>query len=365
MLTPNPVVSQDLTAHRGPLQEPFSTMSRGMARCGTDGADAQLPPALTSAEACATLLTRFAIHSVRSVRWADLVSNAERRRAHMTVIPQALLQVVLDTWLTAVANSYETYKKHRKFRISISEEKSASSGAGEDELPAFGWGVGDCLVGLAELAEQPVAFPGREALLAALIARNAAIEGEIVAVDAFSQTWLGLSKPERWREAVEAALLGDWVNTLGTGQGSDPAVVWLLRRHADIEHRFLQPLWERTVGGKKLALLSTPTGPNQVLGDLLVDGRLPEDTALGAEYGDSRIVSVLRALGDDEAMVADQWAWMRDSWEKAAVDTGQPAAYGERVRRKLKRLGKRYEERQANAAAGSRTEPSSIERRGR
>ncbi|WP_461091774.1 hypothetical protein [Streptomyces incanus] len=107
---------------------------------------------------------------------------------------------------------------------------------------------------LATLPETPSA-PARVALCAALTARNAAIEGDAETIDAFSRTWLGLSHPAAWREAVEAALLGDWVEALGRGLATDDYVQALLDQHARSEHRALQPLWERRVRGKRTALL--------------------------------------------------------------------------------------------------------------
>ncbi|MGA5900235.1 hypothetical protein [Streptomyces venetus] len=69
--------------------------------------------------------------------------------------------------------------------------------------------IGSMLLLLAEGEAQAASPPLRSALLAALTARNAAIEGDAATVDAFSDEWLGLSHPQKWREAVEMALLGN------------------------------------------------------------------------------------------------------------------------------------------------------------
>ncbi|ONK09301.1 hypothetical protein [Streptomyces sp. MP131-18] len=63
-----------------------------------------------------------------------------------------------------------------------------------------------------------------------------------------------------------------------------------------------------------------------------------------------RITAVLRGLTENEQTVALAWATTGDSWENAAIDAGLPATHGERVRRKLKRLGTRHISR-ATAAA--------------
>lgn len=196
------------------------------------------------------------------------------------------------------------------------------------------------LLMLEDLSRAP-SVPARAALSAALAARNAAIEGDIEAVDAFSRTWLGLSRPEAWREAVETALLGDWIEALGRGLATDAYISDLLHRHAGSEHRALQPLWERRVRGKRTVLLGQPLGSDFTVQDLLAELYTPEDAALAGELADSRLLAVLRGLAPDEAALARVWAAGGDSWTQAALDAGLPTAFGERVRRKLKRLGSR------------------------
>ncbi|MEU6354963.1 hypothetical protein ABZ896_37575 [Streptomyces sp. NPDC047072] len=191
----------------------------------------------------------------------------------------------------------------------------------------------------------------REALLAALTARNAAIEGDREAVDEFSRVWLGVNRPERWREAVEMALLGEWVEHLGRGVFRDAAVVDLLKRHTQIEHRHLQPLWERKVLGRRTVLLSRPVGDDLTVRDLLVEWRTPETEVLSTEH-ESRVAAVLRGLTPDEAGVAVRWAGTPDlSWREAALAERLPETLGERVRRKVKRLGAQHTARAAGAAA--------------
>ncbi|WP_438297700.1 hypothetical protein [Streptomyces sp. HUAS TT7] len=216
-------------------------------------------------------------------------------------------------------------------------------------LRAYAEGLGGALLDLAEAAHRCPVWPVRAALGAALAARNAAIEGDVEAVDRFSRNWLGLAHPERWRTAVEAALLGDWVAVLGRGTATDPHIQALLRRHADAEHQALQPLWERKVRGKRTVLISQPLTATLTVQDLLAERGTPESEVLRAELGDSRLTTVLRGLTPEEAAVAYHWAAHGDSWARAALATGRPSAYGERVRRKLKRLGERHTERAATA----------------
>jgi hypothetical protein len=214
--------------------------------------------------------------------------------------------------------------------------------------------LAEMLLILAGSCGPTIAPVTREALAAALVARNDAIEGRHTAVDEFSRTWLGISRPERWREAVEMALLGDWVDRLGRGTLDDPALLELLRRHTHIEHRHMRPLWERKTRGRRTALLGEPVGPALTVQDLLVEHRTPETEVLHAELDDSRLLAVLRALDTTEDATARRWADDGDSWGQAALAAGLPAAYGERVRRKLKRLGARRAARVAAAQAGGR-----------
>ncbi|MET8130046.1 hypothetical protein [Streptomyces sp. NPDC005231] len=66
---------------------------------------------------------------------------------------------------------------------------------------------------------------------------------------------------------------------------------------------------------------------------------------------DSKLLAVLHGLNDKERTLPLGWASTSESWNQAALGAGLPPEYGERVRRKLKRLGKQHEQRQANATA--------------
>ncbi|MFC8201689.1 hypothetical protein ACFUTV_40870 [Streptomyces sp. NPDC057298] len=221
--------------------------------------------------------------------------------------------------------------------------------------------IGSTLLALAEREAQASSSALRPALLAALTARNAAIEGDTETVDAFSEEWLGFSHPQKWRGAVEMALLGSWVEVLGQGKSTDQYILDVLERHARTEHRALQPLWERRTRGRRTVLLSQPLSTNLTVQDLLVEHRTPESEVLG-ELVDSRLLAVLRGLEADEDALACAWALSTDTWQEAALNTELPVGYGERVRRKLKRLGRQYEERRTNAT-GLRPRPAGAEER--
>ncbi|MFE1765711.1 hypothetical protein ACFW81_16045 [Streptomyces angustmyceticus] len=203
----------------------------------------------------------------------------------------------------------------------------------------------------------PWHLTGTERLLLqdALIARNAAIEGEHATVDAFSRTWLGLEQPGRWRTAVEMALLGDWVDALQDGAADDLALRALLRQEADVAHRQLLPLWERRTRGRRVTLLSQPVAEDRTLADVVPDRCSPEALLLDDEFQDQRVAAVLGQLAAPEEAVARTWASGANSWEEAALETTLPAVYGERVRTKLKRLGRRHSARAATADAWVRS----------
>ncbi|MGW1537987.1 hypothetical protein [Streptomyces aureus] len=222
-------------------------------------------------------------------------------------------------------------------------------------------------------------FPGLEHLLkptlpawlrhaatrAAMRARLALIEGlerweEVV--DNFTAR-LGFGNLREWREAVSMALIGDWVDLVHDDEFSPQEVLERLRREAKAAHVQAQPLWERMSGGGYVWLLDTPLGRGGVvLGDVQPDagGMDTADRALQRQFSDPRVQAVLAQLSAQEQQVALTWAFDRcETWEEAAAVAGaaDPRAFGIRVRRKLKRLGRQRAERMCCAAStrGSQT----------
>lgn len=178
---------------------------------------------------------------------------------------------------------------------------------------------------LHTLAQQlcgPEAFAAREAVMAALMARNSCIEGDTAAVDEFSRTWLRLSRPQRWRAAVEMALLGDWVDALGQNAGGDAEIMELLHRHTEREHRCLQPLWERKPGGRRVRMLEDSVAPGVSVRDVITDHRRPEDGPLLGEVEDPRILAVFAHLAPAERAAAIAYSTQRMTWTQAAALSG-------------------------------------------
>ncbi|MGW0134112.1 hypothetical protein [Streptomyces sp. NPDC003299] len=195
----------------------------------------------------------------------------------------------------------------------------------------------------------------REAWLAAraVEARNEAALGNTVLIEKFMAVDLGLWRGARWQEPVTTALLGDWASTLYThGTIRRGALSRLMREVKEI-HRQLTPLWRRRCAGERLLSLDVPVLENGLtLADLVAGGPDPADILTGALPDDPRVLAVLEQMLPIERAVA--LAWCRSgtsSWTEAAATVlaltsrayvqGDAEALGERVRRKLKRLGRR------------------------
>ncbi|MEU9472820.1 hypothetical protein AB0D78_40845 [Streptomyces avermitilis] len=192
-------------------------------------------------------------------------------------------------------------------------------------------------------------------VMEAVWAREAAVTGDSNAIDRFASRVLVLRQGGQWREAVSTALLGDWARALDTPDGLPyESAVAELRTEALALHRQLTPLWRRRTGGSRVLLLDTPLGDGITLYDLIIGSPSHQELALGAEPDDSRLSAVLNALSPEERKVA--LAWTRPevaTWAEAAaaVAEADSVVLGERVRRKLKRLGKLQAERTAASAA--------------
>ncbi|MFH9355164.1 hypothetical protein [Kitasatospora sp. NPDC017646] len=203
----------------------------------------------------------------------------------------------------------------------------------------------------------------RETLIAALAARWAAIEGDHATVDNFTRDVLGHRKPHEWRDAVISGLLGDWVDRLGSYL-TNAELLAILRDYTAAERRRWTEIWEhrpggfqwrapdgtvRTGKGKRVWLLETPNRDGVTVRDVLPDKSDAGFLALDHDFTDPRVDAVLCGLDPTEAAVANLWASRKATWADAALDLGLPAAYGDRVRRKLSHLGDRHTQRAAAA----------------
>ncbi|MEU6688119.1 hypothetical protein [Streptomyces sp. NPDC046832] len=202
------------------------------------------------------------------------------------------------------------------------------------------------------------------AVFAALAARRAMLEGWEhweKTVEDFARTWLPIPKvTAQWHEAVSTALIGDWADALDDKISRLDA--WqLFEQDRKIVYRQLQPLWERKTGGHRLLMLDQPRAGWGAPLDVPDKAPGPEHAALPWEPETEWAVTVFGWLEPKEQAIARAWATNPGvSWAEAAQIAGIPND-GERVRTKLKRLGKRYGERQANAAMGDQLEQPAVE----
>ncbi|MEV6961333.1 hypothetical protein AB0M97_19450 [Streptomyces sp. NPDC051207] len=192
----------------------------------------------------------------------------------------------------------------------------------------------------------------------AVEARNEAALGNTELIEKFMAVDLGLWWGARWQEPVATALLGDWASTRYThGTIRRGALAQLISEVKEI-HRQLTPLWRRRCAGERLLSLDAPILDNGLtLADLVAGGPDPADILTGTLSNNPRVIAVLEQMSPIERAVA--LAWSRpgtSSWTGAATTVlaltsqaqvpGDAEALGERVRRKLKRLGHRARHRQ-------------------
>ncbi|RPE26690.1 biotin-dependent enzyme [Streptomyces sp. Ag109_O5-1] len=177
-------------------------------------------------------------------------------------------------------------------------------------------------------------------------------------LDDFLQRHLVLHGGPKWREAASTALAEDWFVELPESRTIDETFVRSIKPDVQTIHRQLMPVWEHKVSRLRVLQLEAPLGGSGLtLLDVVAGELRMEDLVFETAFDDPRVDAVLRGLTEDERRVAMAWAHpYADTWTEAARLAGaaDPEAFGERVRRKLKRLGDRYTQR---AAAVRKTEP--------
>ncbi|MEV4559309.1 hypothetical protein AB0K51_20290 [Kitasatospora sp. NPDC049285] len=206
----------------------------------------------------------------------------------------------------------------------------------------------------ADGAARPVE-PLDTAVFRALQARDAIVGhacGPNVVAE-FTRRTLVLARGPQWDDAVSTALIGGWADPLNHGGRIDASVVGRIKSEAEALHRAAVPVWRRRVRGSRVLLLETPIGDGLTLLDLVAGELRMDDLVFEAAFDDPRVAAVVAQLTRAERAVAMAWAHpSTGSWAEAARFAGRPdpEAFGERVRRKLKRLGDRYTARTRAAA---------------
>ena len=177
-------------------------------------------------------------------------------------------------------------------------------------------------------------------------------------VDEFAAKVLAVPRSNQWAQAVSTALLGSWADPLVfTGRLSDTAI-GALRADARSLHKNLTPLWRRGTKHGRVLSLDASLGDGLSLYDpVAADIDLLART-LGGVFADERLNRVLRALEPDEQQVV--FAYAEDggtTWAEAAASAGKadPVGFGERVRRKVKRLASEQARRTALRSGGPST----------
>ncbi|MFR9773847.1 hypothetical protein [Nocardia sp. SC052] len=205
-----------------------------------------------------------------------------------------------------------------------------------------------CWTQLSEIGHMVAGFGRR----AALRARAAALHGDHAAVAEFAKVWLGLKKVgERVLEAVIAALFDP------TWEQVDPGLTLpTLNKIRKREARGHVHLIGSKAGGKELRVYSLNMDITLASGEVeplwsLLDGPSPEPMPLEG-FDDPVVERVLGQLDPVERAIATTWCGGAGiSWGEAAVECGQPAEKGVSVSRKLRRLGRRFQERQQQRAS--------------
>jgi hypothetical protein len=214
-------------------------------------------------------------------------------------------------------------------------------------------GVVDLLRSWREVAESGVGLLrrlARAAHRAALGARAAVLNGDDEPVAWFIEAWLGMRVTSQRIEAVSAALLEEgWDASIP----EDPAhLITDLRTRTVRQARVLRPIWETQLNHRTIGRLDhmvmTSDGTPLTVADLVPDPQNTEDLVMANECEEQRLGRILSRLKPDELQVTNVYAERSDlTWGEAARLAGaaDPAAMGERVRRKLKRLGAEHNRR--------------------
>ncbi|MGA5498744.1 hypothetical protein ACPCSP_30795 [Streptomyces cinereoruber] len=199
-------------------------------------------------------------------------------------------------------------------------------------------------------SDPTVRAEAESAVAAALSARRAILESGRAddwkpTVSLFARTYLGISRTdEEWLEAVSTALLGNWVDVL-EAPPNNGGTLHHLRREAQTVHRQLMPLWQRKSGPGRVWMLDYRLPSGETLHEFVAGSYRVEDEVLDWSPDRGDTCAVLGRLKEDERRVAQAFALGSGSWAEAAESAGLPPQIGERVMRKLRRLGVEYRRR--------------------
>jgi hypothetical protein len=189
-----------------------------------------------------------------------------------------------------------------------------------------------------------------EALVALVNAIDAAGHGAALVP---ATALLVLPHSERWEEATETALLGAWSDALWRTGQLDTTAMGALKAEARTVHRQLVPVWRRRTRHGRVLSLDADLGGMSLYDLVAADVDLLAHAADGV-FEDDRLNTVLRGLSPAERRVVFAYAEGEGAtWTEAAAAAGvaDQKAFGERVRRKAKRLAAEQARRAAHRRA--------------
>ena len=174
-------------------------------------------------------------------------------------------------------------------------------------------------------------------------------------IDDFGARVLAVSRSPRWREALSHALAGGWSNPLMENGALPATALGTLKAEVRALHRQLVPVWRRRTRHGRVLSLDASLGESLSLHDLVAADVDDLGLPMGGVFDDERLNVLLRALQPAEREVVFAYAEGEGTtWTEAAAAAGaaDPDAFGERVRRKAKRLAAEHKRRLAQRRKG-------------
>jgi len=274
----------------------------------------------------------------RPRRMLDQFLNHEVARQRRMI--DQLVTSQLNTMIQGVLRSVQLYDFPLAPNVFVTSRLVKVYRPLQDSLRTLLEGIFDQWSQLARLGSGLAQAFARAALLAAERARKAVLIGDRDEVDAFILNWLEQEPTSCRREAVEMVLLdGAWMMPADDDDPDD--VVERISALTARQIRNHKRLAETQINGRSVDMLDRPVGwpdgTTTALVERIPDPRTRDGIDLG--FADHRIDRVLDQLRVDELAVVHVYGTNRhETWGSAAIAVGLPAEFGERVRRKCRRL---------------------------
>lgn len=195
----------------------------------------------------------------------------------------------------------------------------------------------------AHITERSPGPPPSQELVGMLVSSQQAIDEGLMPydLDGIAKDVLVLPRGAQWRNALRAALVGSWSDALWDTGYLPVTALGALKAQARREHRQQVPLWRRRTRHGRLLSLDAALGDGLSLYDLVAADVDVLDQVTATEFMDERVTAMLHRLDPAEQQVVLAYAYGEGgTWTEAAAVAGatDPEAFGERVRRKAKRL---------------------------